>query len=441
MSKNASGKKGIVGFFYRISRKVRYLKFRGTLLHKKPRVVRQKLSIKRRRTWRHNLYFLRPAVIHRLRRFEWYKSQKIMAGPFGYESFSGHKLNVQAPKAPKRKLSFSERYDRFHRRLKYIRKKRKLYKSQLKLNRKKPKSRALRLLIYLIKTGKLFKIDFIAIHEFLDRNYSFLGKSKYIIIFINSVAIYLLAYLFIYITKVVATALVANTYQIHTIVMYYDVNFLIRSGDWTQDMIQVVFSAGPFVAFFISLISVVIYANTTYENWAVRIFIFWVMVNSYVQFFGEIMLGSLLSKGIGWTIAYLFYFDTPKMVIALVGFIALVAAGLGLSKFALYSGNIYFNKLDKKNRMPFIMSQVFLPFLAGTALIIGIKQPRITGLELAVAFSMILLILPTTVRARFFGNMYFDEDPKKIKLMWPWILAAIILIPAFRFFFGIGIRI
>jgi hypothetical protein len=58
-----------------------------------------------------------------------------------------------------------------------------------------------------------------------------------------------------------------------------------------------------------------------------------------------------------------------------------------------------------------------------------------------VAISMILLILPTTVRARVFGNMYFDEEPKKIKLMWPWLLAALLLLPAFRIIFGMGIRI
>ena len=129
------------------------------------------------------------------------------------------------------------------------------------------------------------------------------------------------------------------------------------------------------------------------------------------------------------------------MVISLVGFICLVSAGLGLTRFLLYSGNIYFNKLNKQNRMPFMMSQVFLPFIIGTAVIIGIKQPRITELETVVAISMIVLILPTTIRARFFGNMYFDEEPKKIKLMWPWLLAAVLIIPAFRIIFGIGLRI
>jgi hypothetical protein len=423
-------------------RKVRYLKYRGTLFHRTPRVIRQKLWLKKRRSWRRAFFFLRPGVLSRLRRLENAKSTKVLAGPLGYESFAGHKIvPLPEPARLKRSLSIRERSYRFVRKFRYVINKRKLYRHQLHITRKQNTRRVFRIMVYLVRTGKLFKVDWVAVRAFLDRNYSFLGKSKYFVILINSTTLYLFAYLFIYLSKAVSTALVANTYHIKTIVMYYDVNFLIRSGDWSPDMIQVVFSAGPFVAFFLCLISVVIYANTTYENWSIRLFVFWVMCNSYVQFFGELMLGSLLSKGFGWTIAYLFYLDTPKMVIALLGFIALVSAGLGLAKFALYSGNIYFNKIDKNNRMPLVISQIFLPFVIGTILMIILKQPRINTLELTVSISMILVILPATIRARFIGNMYFDEDPKRIRLMWPWLLALLILLPAFRYFFGIGVRI
>ncbi len=441
MSTNTSKKNDSLGFINKISRKVRFLKHRGTLFHKTPRKIRQKKILRTRRAWRRAFFILRPRVLHRFRRFDKYKNQNLNAEPVGYESFSGHKQEIQALKPPQKKLSFSENYHRFFRIVRYVSNKRKLYKKQLKITRKKSKRKTFRIFFYLFRTGKLFKIDYEAIRVFLDRNYSFLGKTKYFIIFINSTVIYLLAYLFIYLAKGFATALAANSYLIQTILYYYDVDFLIRSGDWTPDMIQVVFSAGPFIAFFICLISVVIFANTTYENWPVRLFVLWVMCHSYVQFFGELMLGALLSKGFGWVIAYLFYFDTSKMVISLFGFICLISAGLGLTRYVLYSGNIYFNKLDKNNRMPFIISQIFLPFIIGTAIIIWIKQPKITQLEVVVAISMILLMLPATIRARFFGNMYFDEEPKKIKVMWPWLLAALLLIPAFRFIFGMGIRI
>jgi hypothetical protein len=169
--------------------------------------------------------------------------------------------------------------------------------------------------------------------------------------------------------------------------------------------------------------------------------VLWVFCHSYIQFFGELMLGSLLSKGFGWTIAYLFYLDTPKMVISLFGFIFLVSAGLGMTRYFLYSGNIYFNYLDKSSKMPFIFSQILLPFIIGTAIVFGLKQPKITLLEISVSLSMLFFIIPGIIRAPFFGKMYFDQEPKKVKLMWPWILAALILIPAFRILLGIGIRL
>jgi hypothetical protein len=132
--------------------------------------------------------------------------------------------------------------------------------------------------------------------------------------------------------------------------------------------------------------------------------------------------------------------DTPKLIVSLVGFIFLVSAGFVIARPMMYTGNLYFNKLDSTNRMPFVMSQIFLPFCAGTLFIIMLKQPLINRLEFSVAISMIFLLLPAIIRARFFGNIYFDEDPRKIRIFWLWLLFMVLFVTAYRIIFGIGIR-
>jgi hypothetical protein len=428
------------GFFYRLSRKIRYLNYRGTLFHKTPREYRHKKTLVKRRNFRHRFAFLRFRVMHRVNRLAYYKAEKIKAGPTGYERFAGRKPAV-VQKPARKKLSLRERYRRFRRIRHYLKNKRKQRKEHLRTIRRKKKRRPLRVLFYLIRKGKFFRINFRGFGNFLHRKYSFLGKSTYAIIIVNSTAYYLIAYTLIYIAKGLATALVSNAYQIRTIISYYGINFLIRTGDWTPDKVEVVFSAGAFMSFLIFIVSAVIYAKTIHETWNFRLFLLWLTILSFIQIFGETMMGSLLMEGFGWVIAYIFLLDTPKLIISLVGFICLVSAGLISSRSLLYSGNMYFNSVDKNNRMPFMMSQVFLPLIIGSGIIYFMKYPVISQLETGVLISAIFFVLPAIIRAKFSSTMYFDEEPKKIRLLWPWILAAMILLPMFRIIFGIGVRL
>jgi hypothetical protein len=94
----------------------------------------------------------------------------------------------------------------------------------------------------------------------LNRNYSFLGKGKYLIILLNSTFIFLLAYLFVFLLKEMAVVVAAGTFDIKSVMMYYDVEYLIRGRDWTVDAIKVVFSVGPFIAIMLTLITITIFA-------------------------------------------------------------------------------------------------------------------------------------------------------------------------------------
>jgi hypothetical protein len=53
---------------------------------------------------------------------------------------------------------------------------------------------------------------------------------------------------------------------------------------------------------------------------------------------------------------------------------------------------------------------------------------------------MLLLILPGLIRARFTNDLFFDEEPRKIRFKWLWILATIAAIVLFRIYFFRGIR-
>jgi hypothetical protein len=368
--------------------------------------------------------------------------RKIKEGTTGYHRLSGKPIIPEAiPAISLPKPSFRERFRRSIRMAKYVIRKATQRKPYTDVSPCNKRSKVYRKLRYLYHTGNLFKINFRAIQEFLNRNYSFLGKGKYLIILLNSTFIFLLAYLFVFLLKEMAVVVAAGTFDIKSVMMYYDVEYLIRGRDWTVDAIKVVFSVGPFIAIMLTLITITIFAMSSHENWTVRLFIMWVFLQAFTQSFGEMIFGAILNQGFGWVLAYLYFDDTAKMLIVVGILLGMLSGGLFLSRFLLLTGNIYFNTIGKVNRSPFLMSQIFLPFLIGTGIIILVKQPLKNSFDLVVEGSMFLIILPAILRARFSNDLFFDEEPRKIRIKWFWIFGTILAFSLFRFYFWKGIRI
>jgi hypothetical protein len=167
----------------------------------------------------------------------------------------------------------------------------------------------------------------------------------------------------------------------------------------------------------------------------------WIFLHALTQSLGEIIFGALLNQGVGWVLAYLFINDTTKMLIVIGTVIAMATYGLFLSRYMLLTGNIYFNFIKKINRNPFFMSQILLPYLIGTGIIILVKQPLVNSYELIVESSMLIILLPALLHARFSDDLFFDEEPRKISIKWVWILISILLFVLFRVYFWKGVRI
>ena len=91
--------------------------------------------------------------------------------------------------------------------------------------------------------------------------------------------------------------------------------------------------------------------------------------------------------------------------------------------------------------MPFVYSQFIIPFLLGTGIILLMKIPRITMLDIVVSCSMAVLLIPFAGNARLTEDIYFDNEPRKIRISWKWLVVTIPLLVLFRIIFGIGVRL
>jgi len=261
------------------------------------------------------------------------------------------------------------------------------------------------------------------------------------IIFLNSLFLFLLAYLFIYLLNLFITGFASQANNIPAILYYHGVDYIIRGKDWTPDSINIVFSSSPLIMLFLSIVYVIIYVSVSAETGMLRLFLLWMLFFALTRCFGEILVGAIMNKGFGYVILYLFIMDTGKLILTFSTFLIMFTTGFFMTRHALFSANIYFNDLRRSYRMRFIISQFVLPFILGNILIFIVKLPEINIFDIAVNASMILFLIPIVFRSVTVEELYFDEDQRKIRFSFILLVATILFYTLFRIFFGIGIRL
>jgi len=261
------------------------------------------------------------------------------------------------------------------------------------------------------------------------------------IIGLNSFFYFLLGYLIVYVINLFATGFTALLFNIPTVVYYYDVDYLIRGIDWTPDSVSGVFSSGPIAMLILSFFLIILFKNVETESGILRLLLFWMILHALTRFFGEILIGAILNKGFGFVILYMFVMDTGKVVLTILGFVAMFTAGLLITRQAFYTANIYFNNLFRTYRLKFIVSQFIWPFLAGNILILLIKLPKFSYFDAYINLSMVLILIPLIIRSFGMEDFYFDEEPKEIRLKTILPVITVMAIVLFRIIFGIGVRL
>ncbi|MDP1621642.1 MAG: hypothetical protein Q8M08_04805 [Bacteroidales bacterium] len=258
---------------------------------------------------------------------------------------------------------------------------------------------------------------------------------------VNSVLLFLIAYLIIYVVNLFITGYAAILFDIPVVVYYYDVDYLIRGIDWTPDSVSGVFSSGPLAMLVLSMFLIILYKYVETERGILRLLLLWMIFHALTRFFGEILVGAILSKGFGFVILYMFLMDTGKVVLTILGFVVMFTAGIIMARMSLYSANIYFNDLLKPFRKKFVFCQFIIPFIIGNIVILLIKIPQINYFDISLNASMMLFLIPILLRSMTIEDFYFDEDPRLIKANLIFPAVTLILLFSFRLILGVGVRL
>jgi hypothetical protein len=296
--------------------------------------------------------------------------------------------------------------------------------------------RAYRKIKFISRNGSLFILPALKSTNNID-----FPVSTFRVISFNSLSLFLLAYLSIYLLNLMVTGVAAVVSNIPATVYYHGLDYIIRGKDWTTDSINIVFSSGPMIMLILSVVFIIIYISVAAETGMLRLFLLWALYHSLTRCFGEILVGAILNQGFGYVILYMFIMDTGKLILTISTFVAMFTIGLFLARFSLFSANIYFNELKQSNRLRFVLNQFLYPFFAGNIIIFIVKLPEVNIFDIAVNATQILFLIPVMILSGSIEDLYFDEDPRTIRLIRILPVAALILFLLFRIIFGFGIRL
>lgn len=264
---------------------------------------------------------------------------------------------------------------------------------------------------------------------------------EHFIIMLNSLAFFLLAYFIIAFIEKLGMAFTAMHFDYKTVLYYYKVEYLVDYDAWYADSVKAIFASGPVISVIFATLLLILYSKVYLEDGLMKLLLLWGMLHGFNSLLGGALIGSLTGKEFGYTIMYLYYSDTGKLVIALMVLLAMVVLGSSSVKFWIFSANTYYNFSKPVKRQLFIVSQVFVPYLFGNLIIFLVNQPKITAYHILVNLSMLFILLPVILLSRYHQEYYFDEKTKTIKLSIKTLLAAVFLIALYRIGLEFGLRL
>lgn len=261
------------------------------------------------------------------------------------------------------------------------------------------------------------------------------------IIFFNSTVYFLISYFFLYFVNQAITILIASLFDFPVILYYYEIYFNIDLEQWTADSVKAIYAAGPVMTSIVGIISMIIYYRLRTFNVQFKLFFLWTFMHSVVSFFGAMLIGSLFESGLGHVLNWMYIMDTGKVFYSITSIFILIMTGFLVTKSFLISANTYYNDLTGRVSRYFVHSQITFTFIAGNLILLLIRYPELMFYEFFVNLTMIIPVVALIFNSANTNELYFDEEPRKIKVHWILALILIAILLLYRVALIPGLRI
>ena len=214
---------------------------------------------------------------------------------------------------------------------------------------------------------------------------------------------------------------------------YNNIGYFIQKYEWTHDSVRLIYSSGPILLFVLAILSLMLYASMSNEEGRIKIFFVWFSLHAFNFVYSGLMIGNIFTHGVGHVFNWMYLTDTTKMIVALVGFFGLLLTVILVTKPIASSAVSYFNGLDERNIPFFITSQIVVPYLIGSGIILLYFMPLTSFQEKYSWIVLGVLIFIISARINAMEPVNYDVEEKLPGISWITLIFTIIFALAIRF--------
>ncbi len=265
--------------------------------------------------------------------------------------------------------------------------------------------------------------------------------------FLHSTAYYIITFMFIYVIYQVITIMVASSYNIPVIWYYYQLKFPLYTYSplYTRSALVAIFAAGPIISLMLAFVFLKLFFTENPIVKRLQLMYLWGFISGANMFFGAYIAGFITRTEFIYTSEWIFMsnmFDIEEIIFTSISFIMMFIIGRIVTPlFLVSSGSV--TLIKPGFRFFFIISQVILPWMAGTVILFLITLPNYYFPLILKTITPVLILLPSLY---LYDSLQYESIHRSGVIQhnyfrWSVVIAVIALLFFYRVILSFGLKV
>lgn len=262
-------------------------------------------------------------------------------------------------------------------------------------------------------------------------------RSLFFPIIINSTVAYIFAFIATYIVYQFTTIIAAASCGINVRLFFNRVDFITpdTSPLWSFDSALLVFSSGPAISLILGAISLLFCLRYMNDKRSLKILFLWISIHFFSRILSFFIFGNIFFLyGPNLIIDWLYLGEGFRIILSAIAFMLMIITGRAFAGMFMHSAN-NINLIQMPRRLSFLLSQMIIPYLAGSIIIFlifvsGFHVKEI--IEILISLSMIICLLPIIINYKRYSVLHLEESIEVFPVERQYIYLTVGLIILFR---------
>ncbi|NOX46810.1 MAG: hypothetical protein GXO89_07515 [Chlorobi bacterium] len=253
---------------------------------------------------------------------------------------------------------------------------------------------------------------------------------------VNSIVMYVLAFLATYFLSQFVTVFIASVFDIPSVVFVNRIYWPLYtySSLYTRMALVAIFGSGPLFSLILGVGLIRLFFLMVRKTVYLKTFLLWAALHAFNNFFGAYIVGVVTRTGFVYSSEWLFLsdvLDVEEIVFLIVSLVVLAIMGYSSTKYFLQSAN-HSIIIEKKLRKFYLLVKVGFPWIIGSGVLYAINFGKAPTELLLFYLTPILFIIPVftnfnSLKLQFVRPAY---RVSRFGFAWGYLIALVLLIGA-----------